>query len=93
MEKEIRFHPSRRWRFDRAIPEKKIAVEVEGGIFSKGRHTRGSGYAKDCDKYNNAVALGWRVFRATTVQIDKDPDSFFPLLKAAIENNPLGMIQ
>lgn len=29
---EHRFHPFREWRFDYAIPELKIALEVEGGI-------------------------------------------------------------
>ncbi len=61
--RELRFHPSRRWRFDFAFPDKKIAVEVEGGIWARGRHTRGGGYAGDVEKYNEAVKLGWRVLR------------------------------
>ena len=40
-----------------------ILVEIEGGTWSRGRHTRGSGFSKDCEKYNTAAALGWRVFR------------------------------
>lgn len=62
-EAEYRFHPSRKWRFDFAFPHRKIAVECEGGIFSNGRHVRGSGYISDCEKYNHAAALGWFVFR------------------------------
>lgn len=53
------------WRFDFAIPDKKIAVEIEGGIWIKGRHTRGSGFKQDCEKYANALILGWRVLRVT----------------------------
>ena len=40
-----------------------FAVEIEGGTWSRGRHTRGSGFAEDCRKYNAAAAMGWRVFR------------------------------
>lgn len=61
----------RRWRFDFSFPESKIAVEVEGGVHTNGRHNRGAGYEKDLEKYNEAVKLGWRVFRYTTGQVDK----------------------
>jgi very-short-patch-repair endonuclease len=61
--REHKFHPSRRWKFDFAFPDRKVAVEVEGGVWSNGRHTRGSGYIADCEKYNAAAALGWFVFR------------------------------
>ena len=62
---EYKFHPTRKWRFDFADLATMTAIEIEGGIFSGGRHTRGAGYAKDCEKYNAAVHLGWRVFRIT----------------------------
>jgi len=62
-EVEYRFHPNRRWRFDFAWPEHKIALEVDGGTYSNGRHTRGAGFHKDCEKLNEAVKLGWRVLR------------------------------
>ena len=65
-EREHRFHPTRRWRFDFAWPDHKLAVEVEGGAWTGGRHTRGSGFVADCDKYNAATVLGWRVLRYTT---------------------------
>ncbi len=70
--KEYRFHPVRRWRFDFivAMPLKKIAIEVEGGVFSGGRHTRGGGYTNDLIKYNTAVLMGWKVLRYTTAQIN-----------------------
>ena len=63
--RELRFHPVRSWRFDYAIPEHKIAVEVEGGVWTQGRHTRPRGFLGDMDKYNTATALGWRVLRVT----------------------------
>ena len=46
-----------------------IAIEVEGGIWSKGRHVRGKGFEEDCYKYAEALLLGWRVFRFTPKMI------------------------
>jgi len=63
LEQEVRFHSTRRWKFDRADTARKIAFEIEGGIFSQGRHTRGTGFMEDCEKYNEAALLGWRVYR------------------------------
>lgn len=60
---EFRFHPKRRWRFDLAWPELMCAVEIEGGVWIQGRHNRGSGFIADCEKYNEAILLGWRVLR------------------------------
>jgi hypothetical protein len=67
--KEHRFHPERRWRFDLAWPEKKVALEIEGGVWTGGRHTRPSGFLGDMEKYNSAALLGWRVFRVTPAKL------------------------
>ena len=66
-EREFMFHPRRKWRFDFAWPDKKIAVEIEGGV--NGRHQRIGGFTSDCFKYNAAALLGWRVFRFTTAMV------------------------
>jgi very-short-patch-repair endonuclease len=60
---EFKFHPNRRWRFDFAWPDKMIAVEVEGGIFIGGGHSRPKFIVKDMEKYNHAALLGWTVYR------------------------------
>ena len=62
---EFRFHVKRLWRFDFAWPDRMIAVEVEGGTWAGGRHTRGSGFEADAEKYGQAAVLGWRVIRLT----------------------------
>ena len=61
--REHRFHPVRRWRFDYAWIDHKVALEVEGGVWTGGRHTRGAGFVADIEKYNAAVVAGWRVVR------------------------------
>ena len=68
-ETEYRFHPPRRWRFDFAFLDQKIAVECEGGIWSSGRHVRGSGFQKDLEKYNRANLDGWCLLRYTSDMI------------------------
>lgn len=67
--REHRFHPVRRWRFDFAWPDRKIAVEVDGGTWSGGRHSRGAGYEKDAEKLNTATLDGWRVLRVTSAMV------------------------
>lgn len=62
---EHRFHPDRKWRLDVSWPDQKFAVEVEGGTWVNGRHSRGAGFEKDCEKYAEAIALGWRLLRVT----------------------------
>jgi very-short-patch-repair endonuclease len=66
---EYKFHEKRKWRFDYCWPEVKLAVEVEGGIFSNGRHTRGSGYLGDMEKYNAATLEGYKLLRFTPQQL------------------------
>lgn len=68
-EREYKFHPTRRWRFDFAWPEKKLAVEIEGGTWQIGRHQRAGGFSADCEKYNQAALLGWRTLRFTTAMV------------------------
>ena len=69
LEKEHRFAPPRRWRFDYAHIATRIAVEINGGVWSQGRHNRGRGYLNDLDKLNAAQASGWRVFQLGTGQV------------------------
>lgn len=59
--REYRFHPDRKWRFDWAWPRAKLALEEDGGIYVGGKHGRGAGIARDHEKRNAAVVLGWRV--------------------------------
>jgi len=60
---EFKFHHTRKWRADFAIPSKMILIEIDGGAFSGGRHTRGMGFVNDIEKLNAAALLGYRVLR------------------------------
>lgn len=63
--REFKFHEERRWRIDFAWPDERVAVEVEGGIWTGGRHTRGSGFLKDAEKYNELALAGWMLLRVS----------------------------
>jgi very-short-patch-repair endonuclease len=67
--REFKFHPKRNWRFDFAWPEYMLAVEIEGGTGSNGRHVRPAGFREDCKKYNAAALLGWTVLRGDAVMV------------------------
>jgi very-short-patch-repair endonuclease len=68
-EREVRFAPPRRWRFDLAYVPQRIAIEVDGGTYIQGRHSRGAGYANDCRKRNAATIAGWTVLNFTTEMV------------------------
>ena len=63
--REFTFHATRKWQFDFAFPDQYIAVEIEG----RGRHQSFGGFDMDCEKYNAATLLGWRVFRYTPAMV------------------------
>lgn len=84
-----KFHPKRAWRFDFAYPEAKLAIEVDGGTWINGGHSRGSGIEKDCEKLAAAVILGWRVMRATTNQIKDGTAAFW--VEQALGDHVSGM--
>ena len=67
--REHKFHPKRKWRIDLAWPEEKLAVEIEGGVWSKGRHIRPKGFLGDLEKYNTLTILGWALLRITPQQV------------------------
>ena len=64
---EVRFANPRRWRWDFAWtrPEHRVALEVQGGIWTDGRHSRGSGLLKEYEKMNAGASRGWRVCYCT----------------------------
>jgi len=72
------------WRFDWAWPDVMVAVEMEGGVYSLGRHVRGKGYEGDCIKYNFAQSQGWSLYRFTGGMLDNDPAGCMEQVAAAL---------
>ncbi len=85
LEREYRFDAQRKSRFDRAHRLARVAIEIDGGTHSGGRHVRGDGYARDCEKLNRATALGWAVFRLTSDMLRDAPAQHLTPIIATIE--------
>ncbi len=81
---EHKFCATRKWRFDFAIPSHMIAIEVNGAIWTAGRHSRGSGLIKEYEKMRAAAILGWRVMPFATDEIRLIPS----LVHSAITTKP-----
>jgi very-short-patch-repair endonuclease len=76
--REYRFDENRKWRFDFAWPEQKVACECEG----RG-HQKENRYTGDLEKYNKA-ALSWTVLRCTSAMLRDDPEGFIHLVVQAM---------
>ena len=81
--REHRFSMQRKWRLDYYHGPSRIGIELDGGVWSGGRHTRGSGFLKDCEKLNAATAEGIRVFRLGTGMVTQA--HLLPIIKATKE--------
>lgn len=64
-ERYSRSKRSKRYRLDFAHPNSRTGVEIQGGVYNRGRHVTGSGYERDCKKYNLAYTSGWTIFLLT----------------------------
>lgn len=68
-EREYRFDPERRWRIDFCFPAERLAIEIEGGVWQRGRHVRPLGFTRDIEKANALALAGYRLLRFTTQQV------------------------
>jgi hypothetical protein len=64
-ERYSRSKRSKRYRLDFAHPDSRTGIEIQGGVYNRGRHVTGSGYERDCKKYNLAYTSGWTIFLLT----------------------------
>jgi hypothetical protein len=68
---EYKFHPTRRWRLDWFLPSVNVGIEIEGGIWIRGRHTRPLGFLRDIEKYNAAALMGIKLYRINHQDLKK----------------------
>lgn len=67
-EQEVKLIPGRKFHFDFFIPTTNIAIEIQGGVWSKLKmgHNSGSGIKRDCEKSNLAQKYGYILFKFTS---------------------------
>ncbi len=70
-DREHRFHESRMWRLDFWFAGAKLAVEIDGGGWVGGKHGRGDGIERDCEKASHIAMAGHRLMRVTPGQIKR----------------------
>jgi hypothetical protein len=86
---EFRIVPDRKWRWDIAIPERRIAIEWQGIAGGGPSHLSFSGAARDMEKHNAAVALGWTMLYANVK--NTEDGSFWTALNAVLERTREGV--
>jgi very-short-patch-repair endonuclease len=75
----------RDWRLDFAwLTPRKVAVELQGGTWTRGRHVRGQGYRADCERLNALQSRGWRVFYVTSDMLRDDPAGVVAMVREAL---------
>ena len=69
---EFYFSTERLYRLDYAIPDIKIGIEVNGGVWAKGNsgHSSGTGIMRDYEKSNLAQSLGWKILSVVPSQME-----------------------
>ena len=85
--RNYQFFHDRKWKADFAWIDQNILVEIEGGIWTRGRHVRGVGYTNDCEKYNMAQSMGWKVYRFTPEHVRKGAALLFLERELIVEGN------
>lgn len=84
-EREVKLIPDRRFRFDFVFERVKLAVEVDGGVWTSGRHTRGKGWEADAEKSALAAALGYRVIHFSGPQVNRG--EAFTMIEACLDGS------
>jgi very-short-patch-repair endonuclease len=85
MVEQYRIAPGRRFKWDFAWVEKKVAIELHGGLWSYGAHSRPVGVQRDMTKANIATLAGWRVLYFSTDDLEDDPESVIAQVRALLE--------
>ena len=87
--------PGRRWSVDLCWPERRVAVELQGGIWAQRKdpvtgkrlgsaHT-GRGHERDMEKLNALQIAGWIVLQFSTTMVNKDPHGVADVICRALK--------
>ncbi|HEY0983542.1 DUF559 domain-containing protein [Schlesneria sp.] len=89
-ERQYVFHATRKWRFDFAWPQFKVAVEIDGGVFQRKAtgHRSMDGVVKQMEKLNIAQIAGWKVLRFHPNDLDKTPEDTVRMVESAFWIQP-----
>ena len=77
--REYPFHPGRKWKFDCAFIDEKIAIEIDGGQWQ----VTGRDQTREAERHNAATLAGWLVLHMTSEMIDDDLRGCAELLRQA----------
>jgi very-short-patch-repair endonuclease len=83
-ETEYRIIPSRKWRWDCAWPVEQVAIELQGGLWTYGAHTRPAGVQRDMEKHNAATCAGWRLLYFSTDMLTHEPEKAIAQVRALL---------
>lgn len=70
-ERQFRITPERKFMADFYFVLGRLVVEVDGGGFVNGRHSRGTGVEKDAEKSAYIARMPARLMRVTPTQVRK----------------------
>lgn len=59
------FLSGRKFRADFAFPEQMLLIEVDGGLYIQGGHSRGAARESDLERDALAMLAGWRTLRVS----------------------------
>lgn len=85
---EYRFaKPERQYRSDIAFPDVKVAIEIDGGTWTLGRHNRPSHAIDEMTKNNDYVIRGWHTFHCPWLWLEstRHRDNFIMNVCSLIE--------
>lgn len=72
----VKIIPGSSKRHDFVFPEVRVAVEVQGGTWTKGGHSTGAGIRRDAEKNTLALMAGWVTVFITTDMLQDQSDGF-----------------
>lgn len=88
MQAEYKFHPRFKYLFDYCWVQYRVAVEIQGGIYARGRksgHTSIPGMERDMVKLNLAQANGWILLQLSPRKIKKSPAYVQMVIEEAVK--------